>query len=457
MSETPAPLAASSEITLTGSAPAESTAERLADLGVLIPDVMLPRADVDLAQWAVVACDQYTSEPEYWEGVENTVGEAPSTLRLVLPEVYLEQPDLTERIESINSAMSRYLTEGILETHPATAVLVRRTTAGGVVRWGLMVALDLEAYDWHPGSHTLIRATEGTIESRIPPRKEVRRHAPLELPHIMVLISDAARSVIEPLAARTSSLEPLYATDLMAGGGRVEGWAVTDERDLSGVADALATLADALDPANPLLFAMGDGNHSLATAKSCWEDLKAGLTPEEQANHPARYALVELENIFDAGLLFEPIHRVVFGAPLEALLSELASIGAAYRVTEVAEEDLEATVADQSQGQRVGVITAGGTGVVTITGAPSQLAAGTLTQAIDALVAGSDAEVDYIHGGDVTIRLGREPGNIGVLLPPVAKETFFDSIVADGALPRKTFSMGHANDKRYYLEARAIR
>ncbi len=429
----------------------------LARVGVLVPDVLLPRPGIDLSRWAVVACDQFTSQRDYWQRADEFVGDAPSTLRLVFPEAYLEDRHPRRRIAAINAAMTSYLEDGLFVRHQRTLVLLRRTTGEGVTRWGLMAALDLDAYDWHADSRTLIRATEGTIEDRIPPRKAIRRDAPLELPHIMVLISDPARTVIEPLAALAPSFVQLYETDLMAGGGRLSAWAVDDPAHQQQFAEALTALADALDPANPLLFAMGDGNHSLATAKSLWEDLKPTLGPEEQAAHPARFALVELENIFDEGLAFEPIHRVLFGVDRATFEAELARHCGSFLVAEIPAEGLEASIADQGAGQAFGHADATGTRVYRLDGAGAVIAAGTLQHVIDALVAAGEATVDYIHGTDVALELGQQPGNLGLLLPPIAKESFFASIVADGALPRKTFSMGHAEDKRYYLEARAIR
>ena len=428
----------------------------LARLGVQVPDVLLPRPDIDLSRWAVVACDQFTSQRDYWQRADEFVGDAPSTLRLVFPEAYLEDRHPRRRIAAINAAMTSYLQDGLFVRHPQTLVLLRRTTGEGITRWGLMVALDLDAYDWHPDSRTLIRATEGTIEDRIPPRKAIRRDAPLELPHIMVLISDPARSVIEPLAARAPSFVQLYETDLMAGGGRLSAWAVDDPADQQQFAAALTGLADALDPANPLLFAMGDGNHSLATAKSLWEDLKPTLSAEEQSSHPARYALVELENIFDEGLTFEPIHRVLFGVSREVFEAELARYCGAYGfepATSLA--DLRDLMA--GSGQRIGFGSEAGLGVYVLEGADGAIPAATVQHVIDALLAAGEGTVDYIHGDDVTAELGTAPGNVGLFLPAVAKDTFFDAVVADGALPRKTFSMGEAPDKRYYLEARRIR
>ncbi|HSN11822.1 MAG TPA: DUF1015 domain-containing protein, partial [Propionibacteriaceae bacterium] len=305
--------------------------ETLARIGVRLADILLPRAGVDLSRWAVVACDQYTAQPDYWARVEDLVGDSPSTLRLVYPEVHLGEPDPQARIDAINTAMRTYLDEGLFDTYESTLLLVRRETASGVVRWGVMVALDLEAYSWETGARTLIRATEGTILDRIPPRKRIRENATLELPHILVLISDPARSVIEPLTA-AARLTPAYDVELMEHGGHVTGWAVPAEA-VPAFADALARLHDGLDPADPLLFAMGDGNHSFATAKSCWEDLKPTLSDAERETHPARWALVEIENIFDEGLEFEPIHRVLFDTSREDFEAELSRHCASYTVS----------------------------------------------------------------------------------------------------------------------------
>lgn len=427
--------------------------QTLARIGVRLADILLPRPDVDLSRWAVVACDQYTAQPDYWAAVEELVGEAPSTLRLVYPEVYLGESEPQARIDSINATMRDYLARGLLDTYESTLLLVRRQTATGVVRWGVMVALDLERYSWNADDRTLIRATEGTILDRIPPRKGIRENAPLELPHIMVLISDAARTVIEPLAATSAILPPVYDVELMQHGGHVTGWAVPAEA-VPAFADALAALHDGLDPSDPLLFAMGDGNHSFATAKSCWDDLKPTLSAAERETHPARWALVEVENIYDAGLEFEPIHRVLFDTPREVFEAELARHCASYTVSPAGTTaevfDAMAGSADQS----FGYCDENGYATYTLTSPAASIPAGTLQSVLDALV-GAGHEVDYIHGTDATSALGRGP-HLGLFLPPVPKDSFFASIVADGTLPRKTFSLGEADDKRYYLEARRI-
>lgn len=430
--------------------------ERLAAVSVRVPDILLPAEDVDLARWAVVACDQYTSQPDYWAEAERLVGESPSTLRLVFPEVYLEQPGADERIASINSSMSSYLDRGLFRPLAHSMLLVGRTTANGATRWGLMVALDLEAYSWASDAKTPIRATEGTILDRLPPRVRIRERAELELPHIMVLIDDPGRTVIEPLVARRDALTKVYETDLMLGGGHIVGWQVSAPADLGGVADALTALADAADPDDALLFAMGDGNHSFATAKSIWENLKATTPPESWDDHPARYCLVELENIFDAGLTFEPIHRVLFGLHRVTFEAELVLHCDEFTYLEVDDLQEMHEVMD-GDGQRFGFCSPEGYGVYVVDGPDGAIPAATLQHVVDALVAEGLCTVDYIHGDHVTASLGADDRNVGIFLPAVAKETFFAAIVADGALPRKTFSMGEADEKRYYLEARRIR
>lgn len=426
----------------------------LAALGVRVPDVLLPTSD--LLPWAVVACDQFTSQPEYWREADDIVGDQPSTLRLIFPEVYLDEPDPEQRIAAINASMADYLARGLFTEYPATMVLVRRETRLGVVRWGLMVALDLEQYSWQPDARSLIRATEGTILDRLPPRVAIRQNAPLELPHIMVLVSDDDRRLIEPLAAATDRLTPLYDSELMLEGGRVSGWAVTTQIDLEHVADALQRLRAALDPANPLLFAMGDGNHSFATAKSIWNEVSQTLTPEQRVDHPARFCLVELENIYDPGLEFEPIHRVLFGTDRAMFERALAGQCGSFERSTVTDTPALLDEIEQRDAQAFGFIDAEGPAVYRLSKPVASIAAGTLQRTIDALVEAGSGHVDYIHGVSVADELGRAPGNLALLLPQVPKDAFFASILADGALPRKTFSLGEAQDKRYYLETRRI-
>lgn len=435
------------------------------DIGICVPELMMPAKGVELTKWACVACDQYTSQPDYWNKVEQIVGDSPSTLRLMLPEIYLEKEGEADRIVNIRKAMKDYMAEGILENRGEGFVFTRRSV-DGKTRNGLVVALDLECYDYSKGSTTLIRATEGTIVERIPPRLKIREGAPLELPHILVLIDDEKKTVIEPIAEKLSEIEQLYDFDLMMNGGHIEGWLVNDENMVKSVIDALTALVDPNKYGTempPLLFAMGDGNHSFATAKANWEKLKATLPEEERINHPARYALVELENVHDDGIVFEPIHRVVFNvnvpAFLDSLKAKLAEQNGECDIEFYACENCMAKAEKEApEGAHViPVIIEGKKGLIMVKKPVAQLEVGTLQNALDILLKQTEgASIDYIHGADVVNELGSKPENIGFLLPPMEKSAFFRTVVFDGALPRKTFSMGEAHEKRYYLECRKI-
>ena len=420
-------------------------------LGFYPADILLPKEGTDMTRWAVVACDQFTSQPEYWQAVEDTVGDAPSTLRLILPEAGLNAPDVEDRIAAVNAAMGQYLEEGLFRTLEDSLLYIERVQSDGKIRHGLIGMVDLEQYDFTPGSGALIRATEGTVLSRIPPRVKVRKDAPIELPHVMLLIDDPNKTVIEPLTRASGEMEKLYSFDLQQGGGRLTGWKLTPAQ-MDGTADALAALCSpeeqawkyGVKNAPPLLFAVGDGNHSLATAKQCYEDLKK-VTPEsEWGTLPARYALVEVVNNHDDALQFEPIHRVVFGVkPEEVLEAFKAYYPGAHE--------------GQGEGHTIAYTHAGGRGFVTVPNPRVQLAVGTLQAFLDVYVKEHGGEIDYIHGGEVTDRLGSRPDSIGFKLPAMGKQQLFKTVMADGVLPRKTFSMGHAEDKRYYVEARRIR
>ncbi len=429
-------------------------------LGVHIPKIMLPRPETDLGKWAVVACDQYTSEHDYWKEVEAVAKGSPSTLNIIFPEVYLEDGDSDVRIDEINSAMKGYVEDGILTELDNCFILVDRKTSHAASRKGLMLALDLDCYDYNKGSKALIRATEGTVLDRLPPRIKIRQNAPIELPHIMVLIDDPERTVIEPLAEKASSLEKLYDFELMMNGGHIKGYKVSGEEDLSSIAAALSKLSEKDVFCNKygiessqevLLFAVGDGNHSLASAKGHWENLKKCLSPEEQENHPARYALVELVNVHDEGLVFEPIHRVLFNVEPEELIKEFKAFGSKVSCSDIAcSSDKNAHVFNY--------ITSEGKGTVTIENPVSNLEVGTLQTFLDNyLKEHPQAKIDYIHGEDVVTKLGSQPGNIGIYLPSMNKTDLFKTVILDGALPRKTFSMGEAEEKRFYLECRKIR
>ena len=427
-------------------------------VGVLVPEILLPPQGTDTYKWAVVACDQFTSQKEYWEEARRIIGDAPSTLDLILPEAWLGAQDEQERIARIKEKMQEYLHNGTLVKQPQVFVLVERTAAGNT-RHGLVMALDLEKYDYSKGSGTLIRATEGTIVERIPPRLRIREGAAVELPHILVLIDDPEETVIEPLTAQAEKLPLLYDTDLMLGGGHISGRLVSGEKEIMGVLEALTALSDkaAFEKkygSKPvLLFAMGDGNHSLATAKANWEKIKATLPEEQREDHPARYALIELNNVHDKGIVFEAIHRNVFGIPgeklVEALLQKLREQnGGAEIGPEQAPAGGEKHVIPFYYGDK--------SGAFIVTEPAVQLAVGTLQNAIDAVLKELGGEVDYIHGIDVVKELAQKPDTTGFLLPDMEKSELFPTVVYDGALPRKTFSMGEAAEKRYYMEARLL-
>ncbi len=431
--------------------------------GFRLPRICLPRPGVDLAKWAVVACDQYTSEPEYWHRAELEVGSAPSSLRLIFPEVYLESADAPARIARIQHAMRSDLAQGLFIERDGAIVVERNVD--GQTRRGLMLELDLEHYDFRADSTSLIRPTEGTIVARLAPRIAVRRDAELELPHILVLIDDPTGSVIEPIAAARAELTRLYDTPLMLGGGQVTGYAVDAARGERAV-QALSALAQpqafaqrygvpAGTPA--MLFAVGDGNHSLATAKAIWQQSKATLGMA----HPSRWALVEVENIHDAALHFAPIHRLLFGVRADVRAALAAAFGS--RVT-LADVPSAALMREHVQGtpdgqQAVGLIGPGARFcVVTFTAAPSSLAVGTLQPLIDRLLEqGGAAQVDYVHGDDVLDRLAQQADCVGFHLAGLSKHELLRRVVHEGPLPRKTFSLGEAHQKRYYVEARRIR
>lgn len=443
-------------------------------IGLQVPEILLPNAEVDLHKWAVVACDQYTSQPDYWEQAGETAGSSPSTLNVIFPEVYLEDDDGEQRIANINATMQDYLDKGILAPMPNRGfVLVDRKTSQAPSRKGLVVAIDLEQYDFTKGSQTLIRATEGTIVDRLPPRIKVRQDAAIELPHIMVLIDDPERTVIEPLFAQNP--EPVYDFELMMESGHLKGYAIDKPEMIQQVADALETLADPqvfADKYNAqgrdvLLYAMGDGNHSLATAKAIWENIKkeAG-DPASVMDNPARYALVELVNIHDDGLQFEPIHRVIFNVNPDVLLKAMQdffSQNAKTGMCTIHRCENEADMKDQTEEARkdnVHIIPfndENGYGYISVTDPEFTLELATLESFLNAYLESAGGKVDFIHGDDVVNELGVKAGNMGFFFPPISKHSLFKTIIFDGALPRKTFSMGEADEKRFYLEARKIK
>lgn len=388
-------------------------------------DILLPRVD-DMTKWSCIACDQFTAEPEYWREAERIVGSEPSTLRLMLPEAWLGVRDSAAETRKIYAAMKDYVNRGIFRTVEQSFVYVERTLPSGAVRRGLVGKLDLECYDWAPGSATPVRATEGTVESRLPARVEVRRGATLEMPHIMVFIDDPENAVIPSAAGG----EALYDFELMLGGGHIRGSRVTGE-----AAERLTAALEA--PEGAVRFAMGDGNHSLAAAKRCWEQIKRNLPESELETHPARYALAEIVNIHDEAVTFEPIHRVLLETVPRGFIEE-----AAARLP-------------RGKGQAVTLL-AGRREMEIETGMPL----GALVALVDELLGDwrreHGGEPDYIHGDEEARALGGKPSSVGVLLPRLEKAELFPYITEHGPYPKKSFSIGHARDKRYYLECRAI-
>jgi hypothetical protein len=432
------------------------------EIGIQVSDILLPINQVTPETWAVIACDQFTSQPEYWQQVQEKVGGSPSTLELILPEVFLGTPEETRRIQTTQQAMKKYLEEKILA--PREGLIFVEREVDGKTRRGLMLALDLERYDFSRGSQSLIRATEGTIIERLPPRIRIREGALLEIPHILVLIDDPSKTVIEPLINQKSQLQPLYDFDLMLGSGHLRGYRVDDPAQEQRIITALNTLAEPerfrkayqVGPEKGvLLFAVGDGNHSLATAKSIWEKIKPTVGPE----HPARYALVEVENVHDEGLVFEPIHRVLFGVQTDWKQALGAFFKGNVRFEPVPNLDALIAAVKQQTGttQIVGAITNQGAELVYFQDPPTNLPVGTLQTLLDSwLKANGASHIDYVHGDDVVCALGQQPGNLGFYVPTLDKGSLFKSVILDGSLPRKTFSMGEAHEKRFYMESRRI-
>ena len=465
----------------------ENIKSELNSFGIRVPEILLPK-NIDIKSWSVIACDQYTQDLEYWKKAEATAAGKPSTLNLILPEVYLNSPDKAERIEKIRKTMKEYLggaeagagTEstggagsgaagtGIFAPARECMIYIERKTAFGRTRQGLVAQIDLETYEWKPFSTANIRATEATIVERIPPRMEIRRGAALELPHIMLLVDDKDDLLIGGSGALAKKKAPLYDGELMCNGGSITGWAVENEDELAKLADAVSKIAEKKRAADgsTFLFAVGDGNHSLATAKAVWDEYKAKLIAQgadeaEIAECPVRFALVEIVNIYDTGLTFEPIHRVIFNIEAEKLIKTLAE-RLSGRVEEVSgagalEDAVKASHADFGFAFREGG--KGKQKYVLLKTGITELAVARLQPEIDAFLkaeGGKSAEIDYIHGSDEVIKLGERENSVGILLPPIAKDSFFETISGRGPLPRKSFSMGEADEKRFYLECRKL-
>lgn len=409
-------------------------------------DILLPR-NADMTKWSVVACDQYTSEPDYWKDVEDYIGEEPSTYNLVLPEIYLENSDVDEKIKMINQNMIDYIKNDLFTEYKGAYIYVERTQRNGKIRRGIIGAVDLEDYNYEKGSKSAIRATEGTVAERIPPRLKVRVNAKLELPHVMLLIDDAKKQIIEKIGENKASMKKVYDFDVMMNSGRLEGWLLTDnladylEAELSKLADLDAFNAKyGVNESSSLLFAVGDGNHSLATAKEYYKLMKQSYG-EDIKNSPARYALAELVNLHDDSLVFEAIHRVVFNVDVADFEKKLLSL-------------CEQT--DTKEGQSFIFVTKEGQKTLKIKNPTANLTVGSVQNFIDKYIAENGGRVDYIHGDDVVCQLCCEDNSCGIILDAMDKNDLFKTVIVDGSLPRKTFSMGDAWDKRFYNEARII-
>lgn len=437
------------------------------DIGVMVPEVMMPRADVDMSKWAVIACDQYTAEKSYWQRVSETVGDSPSMLHLIYPEVYLPEKRDTEYINGIREKMYEYEDKKVFDTLSPGFVLVDRKTPSVASRKGLIVALDLELYSFEKGSQSLIRATEATIEERLPPRIAVREKATIESPHILVLLDDPHRTVIEPLFAKRHDMKKLYDFDLMENSGHLTGHHVSGKEDVEEVIDALRNLGNkerfqekyqAKNEDGPILFAVGDGNHSLATAKRCWEKVKASGA---SMDHPARHALVELNNVHDEGLDFHPIHRLVEHLDPAAAVEDMQKF-----------LESQGSIVTFKEGAKLGPPEAGchkfefvskhKSGVFTIQKPKMVLDVATLDgwlngYLINTLGDKKKEKLDYVHEQYTIEGKSRaDDTTMGFLLPTIDKNDLVKTVVKEGVLPRKTFSMGHAPEKRFYCECRRV-
>lgn len=439
--------------------------KNIEEFGIRVPEILLPKK-LDLASWSVIACDQYTQDLDYWKKAETNAGNNPSTLKLILPEVYLNSPDKPERIKKIRETMKEYLASDVFAPVKKLFIYIERKTAFGRMRKGLVAQIDLETYEWKPFSNANIRATEATIVERIPPRMEIRRGASLELPHIMLLVNDKEKLLVEGAGQIAKKHSPLYDGQLMNNGGSITGWALESKEELDVVTKAVNKIAEqnAAPDGSTFLFAVGDGNHSLATAKAVWDEYKVqlkekGVSDEEIKENPVRYALVEIVNIYDEGLTFEPIHRVIFDIDTEKLISYLCEKLSGKSEEVESKDKLEKLVKASEADFGFAFVKEGKQKYVYLKTEIKELAVARLQPEIDSFLKQEEnqkAEIDYIHGTEEVLALGTKANGTGILLPPIAKDSFFETINGRGPLPRKSFSMGEADEKRFYLECRQL-
>ncbi|KAK8838171.1 hypothetical protein M9Y10_035588 [Tritrichomonas musculus] len=439
------------------------------DLGICMPEILLP-AGKNMMSWPVIACDQYTQDKTYWQKLSEITSGKPSTLNLILPEIYLEN-NKEERISKIRQTMREYLENGVFQPPQKCFVYIERTTPFNRIRKGLIALIDLEKYEWKPLSKANIRATEKTIVERIPPRIAIRKGAPLELPHIMLLADDKSRQLVEKTGDLVRNKPPLYQIDLMCGGGSVKGWSVSTDSEVSNVTSAITKLATekTAPDGSIFLFAVGDGNHSLATAKAVWDDYKKelkeqGIPDDQIAQNPVRWALVEIVNMYDEGLTFEPIHRVVFGADSRTLISDILKKLGGKVTTLNSATSLQEAVKKSTSSFGFAFNENGAKKFELLEAEIDSLAVSVLQPALDEALDeiakrdpnGKRPIIDYIHGSDELVKLGERLGATAILLPPVSKDSFFETINHRGSLPNKSFSMGEADEKRFYLECRRL-
>lgn len=398
-------------------------------------DILLPQA-VDMTKWSVIACDQFSSERDYWERVKDFVGKSASTLELIVPEAYLREVHTAESAQRIGRAMDGYIEKEVFKTLKTSFIYVERTISDGRVRRGLVGMLDLEAYDYSPGTRATVRASENTIVARLPARIDVRRAASLELPHIMALIDDSGQTVIEPIAQKTDRLQKVYDFELMEGGGHIKGWRVSnaDAAEVNGALEKLFSMSE-------VHIIIGDGNHSLAAAKGYWDEIKLGMSDHERTSHPARYALVELNNVYDQAITFEAIHRVIFRTNPLKLIEELE----------------KALPSRDGANYELRWVSTAGEGFLKVRASCIGEMIGLLQSALDEITCRLGGSIDYIHGEDSVKRLSEDADSVGIILPAMDKSDFFATVSAGGMFPKKSFSIGHARDKRYYLECRCIK
>lgn len=410
-------------------------------------DILVPKKSVNMNKWSVIACDQYTSEPEYWLQTNRIVDQNYSSLNLILPEIYLEDENVKEKIENIHKNMDKYLSDDIFDEYKNSMIYVERIQSNGILRSGIVGMIDLEEYDFSRGSTSQVRATEATVIERIPPRIKIRDGASLELPHIMILIDDENNTVIEPLSSLKSEMKELYNFELMQEGGQISGYLIDDQKcsEIISSLDMLGNpenFSQKYGCSDVLLYAMGDGNHSLATAKEFYEQLKRNNPEKDFSNHPARYALAEIVNLHSPALQFEAIHRIITNTDTAPLIEAMNKY---LKLTDEPSEQYFKYIVNEKEYTAY------------IHNQTSNLTVGSLQKFLDNYLSENNGKIDYIHGIETVKKLTEQKNSIGFILPDMSKNQLFPTVIKDGALPRKTFSMGHAQDKRYYIECRKIK